>query len=222
MLQFQGQPTVGTYFAAVLQNKCRDKIRKLRNQTVWPTRVDPQTGKSIRLDPPSPDPSPQQQVLDREANSELKLWVQSIDEHIPELIATLAPKDRVVLALRYGSQGRTISWRKIAGLLDLTVDAAKRTRDRLRTRIETKWLPRVFGSTLATHSSGNVVPTILYLRLCEGLSRPDIATKLRIDRKDVTRTLNNFTEEFMRHLSQQHDIHPDSAVYRPLTTGARK
>ncbi|MCH7726801.1 MAG: sigma-70 family RNA polymerase sigma factor [Planctomycetes bacterium] len=198
--RFQGRSTLKTYLIGVVGNKCRTRIQAAKREKQWPDR-DPKTGEIKRFDPPSASRGPLQQLLEKEADPVRRRLVTSIRESIPQLLEELSQQEKRVLELRYGDSENAVDWDRIAHVLNITSDAAKRTRDRLRRKIERRWLPGLLRPVLNEFPNDGIDARILLCRVCQRRSCEQTAEQLRIDRKEVVRRMRAITDLFMRFVA---------------------
>lgn len=157
---FQGRSELQTFLNGVVLNKCRGRIRAAEREKQWPDR-DPKTGAIRRFDPPSASRGPLQQLIEKEADLVQRRLITSIRESIPQLLEMLTQQERRVLALHYGDSKNAIDWGSIARVLNITSAAAMRTRDRLRRKIERKWLPGLLRPVLNEFPNDGIDARIL-------------------------------------------------------------
>ena len=118
----------------------------------------------------------------------------SIRESIPQLLEMLSQQEKRILELRYGDSENAIDWDRIACVLNITSDAAKRTRDRLRSKIEDKWLPGLLRLVLDDYPNDGIDARILLYLVCQRRSCEQTAEQLRIDRREVAQHMRAITD----------------------------
>ncbi len=199
--EFKGRSTLRTFLIGVLHNKCRDRIRDAKRERASLWDVNPKTGKVSRFDAPSLSDGPLQQLLEKEADPARRRLVTSIRESIPQLMAALSQPEKRILQLRYGDPANDLGWDTIESVLNISSAAAKRTRDRLRDKIEKKWLPGLLRPVLDDFPNDGIDARVLLHRVCRRRSYDQTAEELRIDRKEVARRMRNITDLVMRFVA---------------------
>lgn len=221
--RFRGRSSLKTYLIAIVQNKCAKTARdKAHQEQLYPISKNPKTGKQIRFDPPDVSGDPLEVLIAAEADPIRSQLIKTIRESIPDLLNGLSPQAKRILELRYGDSENTPDWESIADLLDINVDSAKRIRDRVRRKIETKWFPELLRPVIAKYRSDGIDARILHLKICLNRTDQQTAAELRIDKKEVKKRMRCITDELMRIVVSDSENDSESSPKTQKPRGARK